>query len=152
MHASCRIRQLHAHDLDDVVATDRAASGESRRGFYEKRFAAMRRDPHAFVALGADRDGALLGFAFAQILDGEFGGAHPVAMLDAIAVAPAARHAGIGRRLLAELEPILRGRGVRELRSQAGWSERELLRFLADSGFALAPRLVLERPTRPVLF
>lgn len=152
MNAACRIRQLHARDLDDVVAIDRAASGGSRRGFYEKRLAAMRRDPHAFVALGADRDGALLGFAFAQILDGEFGGKHPVAMLDAIAVVPTAHHAGIGRRLLAELEPILRSRGVHELRSQAGWSERELLRFLADSDFALAPRLVLERPTRPVLF
>jgi GNAT superfamily N-acetyltransferase len=152
MNPACRVRELHPHDLEPVVAIDRAVAGRSRRGFYEKRLAAVRREPHAFVALGAEEDGALVGFAFAQILDGEFGGQHPVAMLDALAVAPTAQRRGVGQALLAELEPILRGRGVRELRSQAGWAERGLLRFLADSGFALAQRLVLERPTRPVSF
>lgn len=152
MNAACRVRELRPDDLDAVAAIDRALAGRSRRGFYEKRLAAVRRDPHAFAALGAEAGGALVGFAFAQILDGEFGGVHPVAMLDAIGVAPTAHHQGIGRALLTSLEPVLRGHGVRELRSQAGWAERGLLRFLADAGFALAPRLVLERPTRPVSF
>lgn len=141
------VRPLVAADLDRVVAIDREASARSRRGFYEKRLAAMRRHPAAFVALGYDAGGGLDGFVLAQILDGEFGGRHPVAVLDALGVASAARHRGIGHALFAALETALRRRGARELRTQASWQDRELLRLFEVVGFALAPRLVLEQET-----
>lgn len=139
------VRPLAAADLDRVVAIDRDASKRSRRGFYEKRLAAMRRHPAAFVALGHDAGNGVDGFVLAQILDGEFGGRHPVAVLDALGVAPGARHRGIGHALFAALETALRRRGARELRTQALWHDRELLRLFEAVGFAVAPRLVLER-------
>lgn len=146
------VRPLVAADLEQVVAIDRTATGRSRRGFYDKRLAAMRRHPAAFVAFGHDGGDGLDGFVLAQILDGEFGGRHPVAVLDAFGVAPAARHRGIGHALFAALETALRRRGARELRTQASWHDRELLRLFEAVGFALAPRLVLERPARDVTF
>lgn len=142
------VRPLVPADLERVVAIDRAASGRSRHGFYEKRLGAMRRTPTAFVALGHDAGGGLDGFVLAQVLDGEFGGRYPVALLDALGVAPEARHLGIGHALFAALETALRRRGARELRTQASWQDRDLLRLFDAVGFALAPRLVLERPSR----
>lgn len=138
-------RLLVAADLDSVVAIDRAITGRSRRGFYEKRLAAIQRDPSAFIALGAAEGGHLVGFAFAQLLDGEFGGKFPVALLDAFGIASGSRGRGAGRGLMRELETMLRGRGARELQSQAPWTNHELLRFFAATGFTLAPRQVLER-------
>lgn len=146
------IRPLAAADLDRVVSIDQEASGRSRRGFYEKRLAAMRRHSADFVALGYDDGHGLDGFVLAQILDGEFGSRHPVAVLDAFGVAAAARHHGIGHALFAALETTLRRRGARELRTQASWQDRELLRLFEAVGFALAPRLVLERPASSANF
>jgi GNAT superfamily N-acetyltransferase len=75
-----------------------------------------------------------------------------VAVLDAFGVAPEARHRGIGHALFAALEAALRRRGARELRTQASWQDGELLRLFEAAGFALAPRLVLERPTADLAF
>lgn len=138
-------RPLAPADLERVVAIDGAAAGRSRRGFYAKRFAALAEDPASEVALAADRDNQLVGFAFAHRLDGEFGGAAPVGVLDAIAVDAAARSSGVARALLEGLEAALRQRGVRELRTQADWTEHGLVSFFASAGFRLSPRLVLER-------
>lgn len=145
MSGGVATRPLAQGDLERVVAIDGTAAGRSRRGFYSKRFAAMAREPAAEVALAAERGGRVVGFAFAHLLDGEFGGAAPVGVLDAVAVDAAARSGGVARALLKELEEALRQRGVRELRTQADWTELGLASFFSSAGFRLSPRLVLER-------
>ena len=138
-------RALAPGDLERVVALDGAAAGRPRRGFYAKRFGALEQDPASEVALGAERGGQMLGFALAHLLDGEFGGVAPVGVLDAIAVDEAARSSGVASALLDEMETELRRRGVRELRTQADWTEHGLASFFSAAGFRLSPRLVLER-------
>jgi predicted N-acetyltransferase YhbS len=138
-------RPLAPADLERVVAIDGAAAGRSRRGFYAKRFAALSQDSASEVALAAERDGQVVGFVFGHRLDGEFGGAAPVGMLDALAVDAAARAGGVASALLEALEAALRQRGVSELRTQADWTEHGLVSFFASAGFRLSPRLVLER-------
>jgi GNAT superfamily N-acetyltransferase len=98
------------------------------------------------VALAAESAGRVVGFVFAHVLDGEFGGKAPVGVLDAIGVAQAARGAGVATALLEGLERALGGRGVQELRTQVEWTEHDMVGFFAAAGFKLAPRLVLERP------
>lgn len=141
------IRPIAADDLEGVIEIDRASTGQSRRGFYEKRLSAIAREPGAFLSLGAVADGRLVGSAFACILDGEFGGVAPVAVLDSVNVHPEAQGRGIGRRLISALETALRGRGVREMQSQADWTQHNIVEFFAAAGFDLAPRLVVERST-----
>jgi GNAT superfamily N-acetyltransferase len=142
---STSTRKLVPRDLSRVVAIDGALAGHTRRGFYEKRFAALEADPEALVALAAEKEGRLVGFVFAHVLDGEFGGDVRVGVLDAIGVEDEARGGGVATALLAALEAALRDHGARELRTQAEWSRHPLAAFFAASGFQLAPRLVLER-------
>ena len=139
------LRSLVASDLDRVVEIDSAASGQSRRGFFENRLQASLREPSAFISLGLVEDEALQGFVMAQLFDGEFGGRDKVAALDAIAIAENARGHGGGHALLGELRRKARARGARELRTQALWSDQPLIHFLATAGFALGHRLVLQR-------
>ncbi len=145
MSGAVATRPLTLGDLERVVAIDGAAAGRSRRGFYYKRFGAMTRDPAAEVALAAERGGLVVGFAFAHLLDGEFGGAAPVGVLDAVAVDATARSGGVAKALVGGLEKALRQRGVRELRTQADWTEHGLASFFSSAGFRLSRRLVLER-------
>ncbi len=141
-----RVRPLTEDDLERVIAIDRAHSGYSRSSFFEKRFAAARANPKDFVHIGVTRGRSLVGFLMVRILRGEFGRADAVAALDALGVDIRSQERGIGQALMGELVRILRENNVLSLHSQVEWSNHDLLRFFAGSGFALAPRLALERP------
>lgn len=139
-------RPLDADDIERVIAIDRAHSGDSRRHFFEKRFAAAKAQPDDFIHVGAVQDGLLRGYVIARVLRGEFGHEQSVAVLDAIGVETESRERGIGQLLMYELRESMGSRGVRMLQSQADWTNHELLRFFDSAGFKLAPRLTLQRP------
>jgi ribosomal protein S18 acetylase RimI-like enzyme len=139
-------RLLSVDDLEQVIAIDLAHSGHTRRHFFAKRMAAAKLHPHDFIQVGVIWGGSLCGFAIARVLRGEFGREHAVAVLDAVGVEPQSQECGVGEALIKELIRILRDMGVRSLQSQVRWANPDLLRFFDASGFALAPRLALERP------
>ena len=145
MSGQTATRALSKADLDRVVGIDGQTTGRSRRGFYDKRFRIMSEDAGSTVALVAENGDRVVGFVFAHVLDGEFGGAAPAGVLDAIGVAPAARGEGVATALMSALEKALAERGARELRTQVEWTEHEMAGFFAAAGFRLSPRLVLER-------
>ena len=139
-------RPLRADDVERVIAIDRAYSGQSRRRFFEKRFAAAKAQPEDFIHVGVVQDGALRGYAIARVLRGEFGHKQAVAVLDAIGVDAESRERGVGQALMTELDAIMVRRNVHALQSQAEWTNLDLLRFFAAAGFQLASRLTLQRP------
>lgn len=138
------LRALQPDDVEAVVKVDRERSGRARTEFYGRRFRTLADDP-ATVGVAAERGGRLVGFALARVLDGEFGGAGPVGVLDAVGVLPAAARGGVATALLGGVEQALAGRGVKELRTQVDWTDHALVAFIAARGFRLAPRVVLER-------
>ena len=143
--AEINVRLLRPADLERVIAIDSSHVGESRRRFFEKRLAYAKQHPEDFVHIGVVRNNALVGFAFARILRGEFGRKQATATLDAVGVEYDGQTRGVGRALMSRLTEIMRQKGVQSLQSQADWSNHSLLRFFDVSGFGLAPRLVLER-------
>lgn len=154
--ATPKIRPLRAADLGAVIAIDTANTGRARRGFFEKRLAAVKRDPDLFLAFAVEagaveagaveKDKALAGFLIARIFRGEFGASEPIASIDAIGVAPDRQSRGLGHALMEGLETSLRKRGVFEIRSQDAWTGGALMRFFAGTGFELDPIWVLDRP------
>ena len=143
--AAGSVRSLTPADFERVVEIDRELSGFSRRGFFEKRLRCAEAYPKAFASLGYEEDGVLEGFVMAQMLDGEFGGAEPSGILDAIGTAAKVRGHGGARALLGKLVEKLKARGAKELRTQLRWQEQPLIRFFASAGFELSPSLVLSR-------
>ena len=79
--AGLTLRAMTPLDLDDLVRIDEATTGRSRREFYGKRLASLADDGRD-VAVVADLDGAVAGFAFARVVEGEFGSHAPVGVLD----------------------------------------------------------------------
>ncbi|MCB1543161.1 MAG: GNAT family N-acetyltransferase [Methylobacteriaceae bacterium] len=141
------VRRLSKPDLDRVVEIDQTIAGRSRRGFFENRVAASLADPAGFISLGYVEGDRLQGYVLAHMLDGEFGGRHPIAVLDAVGVDKAARGHGGAHALLAELQRAARGRGAHAIRTQIGWPDEGMAHFLALAGFRLGTRLVLDRAT-----
>jgi predicted N-acetyltransferase YhbS len=139
-------------DVAAITDLDSASNGSQRADFFARRFAAHKSNPDAFVSMTASDGDTLVGFASCHLLQGEFGTDQLTAVLDTLAVEPGSQGHGIGHGLLAELLSELRIRGAQELRTQAIWNQPALLDFFADTGFELAPRLILERSTRDVQF
>lgn len=141
------VKPLSPNDLAAVIAIDAAASGLSRRGYFEKRLAAATENPRDYVFVGVFEKDALAGFAFAKLVNGAFGIAGASASLDAFGVDPSHELQGLGLKLLTEVENVLRHKGVTKLTSQVNWDQWPVLSFLAHSGFEMAPRIVLTRTT-----
>jgi GNAT superfamily N-acetyltransferase len=146
------VKPLTATDFEAVIALDQLLSHHSRRGFFDKRWQAMARDPQAFVALGAYQESTVRGFALGHVLQGEFGGTAPVVVLDALGVALDEQAQGVGHALIDRFVDVVSELGGRELRTQVAWDQSGLASFFARCGFRLAPRLVLERSTDAVNF
>jgi ribosomal protein S18 acetylase RimI-like enzyme len=142
-----KTRQLRPEDLERVVDIDRRITGRSRSVFFAKRLQAALDNVKGFIAMAAETDGKLTGFAIARLQDGEFGDTCRVATLDVIGVDPDRQNRGQGSLLLHQITEVMGKLDVHELRTQVGWRETALTRFFAASGFSLAPRQILERST-----
>lgn len=147
-----KLDNMGKESLDTVVELDSATNGNPRRDFFIKRFQAQDKHPQAFISIGAHEAGKLVGFVCCHILQGEFGGNEPIAVLDAIAVEPKSQGQGVGHELMQQLIDEVRARGGKDLRTQVGWDQPEVIDFFSNIGFRMAPSLILERSTRDVRF
>ncbi len=147
---AAEIRPLGAADLEPVIAIDTDVTGISRRGWFEKRLDAATERPRDYVYVGLQAGDQLVGFAFAKLVNGEFGKPGASASLDAIGVDPAHGHKGYGHLLLEAVANILADKGVAALTCQVDWSNGAMLGFFGGSGFELAPRLILTRSTEAI--
>lgn len=142
-----KIKPLCKEDLSGVVAIDKAMTGVARFSFFKKRLDAALEKPGDYVYVGLHSGGCLVGYAMAKQVNGEFGNPGASASLDAMTVVRGHQGKGGGHQLLKAVEGILAHKGVEVLTSQVDWSSPRMLGFLIDSGFDLAPRIVLSRDT-----
>ncbi len=133
--------------LDTVVDLDKKTNGSKRRDFFAKRFTAQEKHPQSFISLGASTGDKIVGFVCCHMLQGEFGSDKLIAVLDAMSVEPESQGHGVGHELMTRLMTEIRSRGGREIQTQAGWKQPEVLDFFASTGFSMAPRLIVERST-----
>lgn len=144
------LRSLHPEDLDAVVDIDSAIAGRSRRGFFEKRLEVATSMPEKFITTAALDGDKLVGYAFARLQQGEFGGSDKVAILDIVGVVPGSQNSGVGKKLIGGIEERMKKAGVATLRSQAEWTDGAMTRFFGATGFKLAPSQILVRDCSPL--
>jgi len=145
------IRLLTERDLDRLVRMDERWTGRNRSLWYERKLRRALQETDIRISLGADADGVLVGALLGSLLYGEFGQPEPVAQVDTILVDGAFAGRGVATALLDQLLRNLSALGIERVRTEVGWEEHELSRFLARRGFTPLPRLVLEAPVgRPV--
>ena len=144
------LRALQPGDLDPLADIESRIAGQPRRGFFEKRLAVATAAPESFITCAALDGERLVGYAFARIEEGEFGGTGSAAMLDVVGVDPDRQRRGIGKAVLAGLEHRMRRKGIGSLRTKTLWTDRVMSSFFSAAGFVLAPSQVIERNTLPL--
>lgn len=140
------IRPLTEDDFEGVVALDQRITGSARRGYFEQRLKAALRQPKRHLQLAAATKAGLSGFVLARAAGGEYGRQGEVLALETVGVEPDTQHAGLGRRMMTDLETRARARGVERVVTQVEWKNHGMLRFLDGARFSLAPQQMLERP------
>jgi GNAT superfamily N-acetyltransferase len=140
-----RIRTLARQDVARLVRMDEQETGRNRKAWYEGKLKLVLEESDVKISLGAEVDGILVGAVLGSLQYGEFGVPEPVAVLDTILVDRGFRGRGIATAILEALVKNLGALGIDRLRTEVAWNDRDLLGFLGRSGFAPAPRLVLER-------
>ncbi|PCJ43292.1 MAG: hypothetical protein COA81_04430 [Alphaproteobacteria bacterium] len=140
-----QMRPLVADDLPRVIEIDENNTGRSRKDFFEKRVSAALKKPKQFVYIAYEHNGNMQGYLLARLQQGAFGGEETVAVVDDIGVSSEMQGRGIGRHLMNELTAIIQKKDIHEIRSQADWSDQNILHFFAAAGFQLAPRFIYER-------
>jgi len=139
------IRPLTEKDFEAVVALDKRITGTMRRGYFEQRLKAALRQPKRHMQLAAATKNGLVGFVLARAAGGEYGRQEEVLALESLGVDPDVQHAGLGRRMMTELEALGRARGIGNIVTQVEWRDHRMIHFLDGAKFTLAPLQILER-------
>ena len=138
------VRTLTAADAARLTRMDQQITGRNRTEWYSGKLQRALAGSDIVISLGAEKDGLLVGAVLGTLQYGEFGLPEPVAVLDTVVVDPALRGQGIADALFDQLARNLGALGIRKVRTEVGWDEHDLNRFLGHRGFVPAPRLVLE--------
>jgi len=140
------VRQLVAADLEDLVRVDRHITGRERREFIAHALEEALADSGVRVSLAARREGITCGYIMARADYGDFGRPEPVAVIDAVGVAPEYARQGIGRAMLSQLFLNLAALGIERVETVVDLTDAPLLGFFRAAGFAPGERLAFVKP------
>lgn len=138
------VRTVRRGDLEAVIALDATVTGLAKHDYWRgvfRRYGGTAAGAREFLV--AIRDGAVVGFIIGEVRDWEFG-SPPCGWVFAIDVAPDARLAGVGTRLLAALGASFRRRGVRKLRTLLARDNTLILSFFRSHGMTAGSLMPLE--------
>jgi ribosomal protein S18 acetylase RimI-like enzyme len=141
-----KLRRMVADDLQTVIRIDGEHGAGPRRGYFQTRLAAARRDPEHYLQFVVENSDGMVGFVLANMHQGEYGQAAPSLAMEVIGVDPAASAHGVGNMLMDALEDEMQTRGIKELQTEVNWTLHGLLAFLQKRGFEIAPRQVISAP------
>lgn len=140
------VRQLGASDLEDLVRVDRHITGRERREFIGHALEEALADSGVRVSLAARREGITCGYIMARADYGDFGRPEPVAVIDAVGVAPEYARQGVGRAMLSQLLLNLAALGIERVETEVTLDNPDVLGFFRAAGFSPGERLAFVRP------
>ena len=138
------VRAVRRGDLEQVIALDATVTGLTKRDYWRgvfRRYGGTEAGTRHFLV--AIRDGRVAGFIIGEVRDWEFG-SPPCGWVFAIDVAPDARLAGIGTRLLEAICTNFRRRGVRKVRTMLARDNTLILSFFRSQGMTAGSLMPLE--------
>lgn len=144
------VRSLYPEDIDQVSEVESRLTGRPRKAFLESLLVAATAEPDSFITCAAVDNKKLVGYAFARILEGEFGARGATVELDTLGVDHDYQGRGIGKKVMAGIEQRMKRKNLSTLQTQIAWSNHTMTRFFASTGFSLASGQVIERDTSPL--
>jgi GNAT superfamily N-acetyltransferase len=138
------VRPVRRADLEQVIAIDAAITGIEKQDYFRtiyKRYGVAGTHQREFLV--AVQGSRVLGFVIGEVRDWQFGSA-PCGWVFAINVAPDARLAGVGSRLVRAIGDAFRRAGVRKLRTMLSRDNTLILSFFRSQGMMAGSLIPLE--------
>ncbi len=143
-HPDVLVRRLRPDDLEAVIELDRRVTGRRREEYFKLKLKQALSDTGIEVSLGAELEGAFVGFLLSRVYYGEFGEIERAAVLDTMGVHPDFQRRSVGSALIDQLRVNLLALGIRSLHTEVGWDNPGLMVFFNREGFEPAPRFCLD--------
>ncbi len=145
------IRLLGMDDLDDILRIEEKIEKEqniesSERMQYLRETATyhlQHGDP--LMNLGAEIDGKLVGFIFAEIRLWEFGRGEKTGWIKVLGVDPEYQGRGAGHKLGETLLSHFQKKNVKKVRTLVDWHEGNLISYFKSMGFNMLNMIPLEK-------
>jgi len=145
------IRMLGMDDLEDILRIEERIEKEHNlkdpeRMEYLKETAIyhlQHGDP--LMNLGAEIDGRLVGFVFAEIRLWEFGRGEKTGWIKVLGIDPEYQARGIGRRLGETLLGHFKRKNIKKIRTLVDWYTGDLISYFKSLGFNMLNMIPLEK-------
>lgn len=135
MQRSIIVRQAQGSDAGAVEGLYHQLVADPAVRVLPERLLQIASDPHSFL-LVAELDGTVYGTAFLTLCLDAMYGTQPYAVLENVVVASGARGAGIGRRLMGEVERLCRTHDCSKLMLLSSSQRAEAHAFFRAMGFS----------------
>jgi ribosomal protein S18 acetylase RimI-like enzyme len=145
------VRMLDLQDLDAILRIEEKIEKEKKiedaeRMEYLKETAAYHlKHGDPLFNLGAEMDGKLVGYVFAEIRLWEFGRGEKTGWIKVLGVDPEYQRSGIGQKLGETLLDHFKRKNVKKVRTLVDWHEGQLISYFKSLGFDILNMIPLER-------
>ncbi|HDZ25710.1 MAG TPA: GNAT family N-acetyltransferase [Candidatus Aminicenantes bacterium] len=145
------IRLLSMDDLDDILQIEEKIEKEQdlgkseRMAYFEETATYHLQHGEPLLNLGAEIDGKLVGFIFAEIRLWEFGRGEKTGWIQVLGIDPEYQGRGIGRKLGETLLGHFKRKNVKKVRTLVDWYEGNLISYFRSLGFDILNMIPLEK-------
>ena len=151
LSATTDIRMLEMSDLDEILKIEeRLERGdgiemEKRMELLNKTTVYHLQQDEPLLNLGAEIDGKLVGFMFAEIRHWEFGRGEKTGWIKVLGVDPEYQGRGIGRKLGETMLDHFRRKNITKVRTLVDWYDGDLISYFRSLGFQILNMIPLEK-------
>ena len=151
LSATTDIRMLEMSDLDEILKIEeRLERGdgiekEERMELLKKTTVYHLQQDEPLLNLGAEIDGKLVGFMFAEIRHWEFGRGEKTGWIKVLGVDPEYQGRGIGRKLGETMLDHFRRKNITKVRTLVDWYDGDLISYFRSLGFQILNMIPLEK-------
>ncbi len=139
------LRVLKQSDLDAVVAIDALTTKETRREYYERKFAGiLNKNANINTSIVCEVDGKVVGFMMGYLFFGEFGITDTTSTIDTMGVHPEFQKHGIAAEMLDQFMMNMKAAGVKKVYTLVNWDDFALEKFFSRNKFVPSKRINLE--------
>lgn len=145
------IRLLSGDDLQDIlkieekIEKDQNIESTVRMEYLKETALYHLRQGDPLMNLGAEIDGRLVGFVFAEIRLWEFGRGEKTGWIKVLGIDPEYQGIGIGRKLGETLLDHFKRKNIKKVRTLVQWYEGDLISYFKSLGFNILNMIPLEK-------
>ena len=149
--STTNIRMLGMDDLEDILRIEEKREREldlkttERMEHLKKTAIYHLQQDDPLLNLGAEIDGKLVGFVFAEIRLWEFGRGEKTGWIKVLGVDPEYQGRGIGRKLGETLLGHFKRKNINKVRTLVDWYEGDLISYFKSLGFNILNMIPLEK-------